>query len=242
MGEVGDSIINALKKRTTSVAFGTYFFFWTSFHWQGVYAALFVSEDKIYDKFHLLKNEYLASYFFNFDKWTDILGYLIPLTLTLLFIWPIPKYILIHLYRIEQEHKTERLREKFKQEKLRREFEIKEIEQESEKVKAKTRLVTTRQKAEKVDPSIVWDEDYKKFRQDPAFKGFRQILEAVYEHGGATYIKQNLLAGENGFEVNGGNLMVADTLGLIDMTGKQVIRLTDKGKHFAKLYPHYASR
>lgn len=184
MGEVGDSIINALKKRTTSVAFGTYIFFWISSHWQGVYTALFVSEDKIYDKFDLLKNEYLTRYFFNLDSWTDILGYLMPLVLTLLFIWPLPKYILIHLYRIEQEHKTERLRVKFNQEKIRRDFEIKKIEQESEKVKAKTELVTTKKKAEKVDITILWEEDYKKFEKDPAFKGFAQILAAVYEHEG----------------------------------------------------------
>jgi hypothetical protein len=60
--------------------------------------------------------------------------------------------------------------------------------------------------------------------------------------GNATYIKDDPLVGVPGFEVAGGNLMVADTLGLIDMPGRQTIKLTDKGKHFAKRYPHYASR
>lgn len=253
MNELGNSVIDVIKKRTTSIAFGTYVFFWATFHWQGIYTTLFVSEDKIYTKYHLLKNEYVSRYFFGYIgntehthplmiiDWKYILAFLIPLALTLIFVWPLPKFALIHLYRIEQEHKTQRLSTKYVEEKKRRAFEIASIEQEAKKVEATTTLTTTRKEAERVDPSIIWKEEYEQFKMDPAFSSFTNILESVYEHNGSIRITDQY--DNTIFEIAGGALMIADTNDLVKIdNGNNKISLTDKGKYFAKNYPYYASR
>lgn len=245
MSELSESIVAAFRKKTTSAAVGTYLFFWASLHWQGLYAALFVSEGEIWHKYGLLKNEYLNRYFFGIHgltDWNGYLGYLIPLVLTVLFIWPLPKFVLIWFYQLEQEHKTDRLRIKYREEQKRKSFEITAIRKEEARITAKTSLAKKRNTAAKTDPKIVWDTEYQAFEKDPAFKSFTYILQAIYEHNGRTRVSDPIYNSVE-FEVPGAALYLADTLGLITIAATNgAIRLTDKGKYFASKYPHYANR
>lgn len=63
MGEITSTIAEVIRNRATSTTLVTYSFFWLGWHWQGVYTTLFTSENKIYEKFGLLKNEYINHYF-----------------------------------------------------------------------------------------------------------------------------------------------------------------------------------
>jgi hypothetical protein len=240
MDELGHSLLDVLKKRTTSTFFGTYIFFWVSLHWQGVYTTLFTSQDLIYKKYGVLKNEYVNVYFFGIHNWGDFFfSAFTPLLLTFLFIWPIPKYVLILLYQIEQEHKTERLRVKHTEEIKRQEFKIEKIESEAQRVAAETVLSVERKKAEEINPRKAWEEEYKEFQKDPAFQQFSALINAYYEHSGhAKYYYNESKSMWTDPHVPSGILAIADSNGLISIDNKtNTFELTDKGRYFVKRFP-----
>lgn len=67
MSELTDSIGEAIRKRVVSATLAIYLFFWCIFHWEALYTTFFTSQDIIYEKFGMLKNEYINHYFFNWD-------------------------------------------------------------------------------------------------------------------------------------------------------------------------------
>ncbi len=242
MSDLGQSIVDVIKKRTSSVAFGTYIFFWATYHWQGLYTTFFVSSEQIATKFHgMLKNEYVNQYFFGRNGWNDLswwAGLLVPLLLTYIFIyWPLPQYVLIKIYRREQEHKTERFKIKIAEEQKRKEYETESVRSgtalQAQQITAKTNLARKRKTAAKTDPKILWDEEYQELKRSGSMTALRDVLGAVYEHqgqvrsvGGTVY-------------VDGSSLRVADTRGLITIIDNgRMIQLTEKGKYFASKYPN----
>jgi len=248
MGEITTAIAEAIRNRATSTTLVTYSFFWAAWHWQGVYVALFTNETQILEKLGYLKNEYLNTYFFGWHGWDTVIGLLVPLALTILFIWPFQKYVLIHAYSVEQKARAERkkvrlnadrLVEKYKADLLNNES--RKINAQSKKVAAEAKLSQTRKRAAKTDPAILWDQDYEAFKKTGFYDIFSRIREAVYEHNGLTFIS----AYDNGgstFEVGSPLLAYSDTEGLIQLSQKdRRISLTDKGKHFIKRYQQEVS-
>jgi hypothetical protein len=237
MSELSDSLADIIKKRTTSAVFGTYVFFWASFHWQGIYATLFTSEDLIHEKFGLMKNEYINQYFFGWHGWSSLWGYLIPFILTLLFIWPIPQVALIHIYRLEQRHKVARRRVKIEEE------ESLQVEKESLAKQTKKTLVAElavedkKQEAAKKDPKILWRQEFNNFKKTNDYSSFSEILRAVYTHGGDTYVSGMYSGSSPIFQLNPQALKMADVKGLITISSSgSKVKLTEKGKFFASLY------
>jgi len=86
MGDITGAIAEAIRNRAASTALVSYSFFWFAWHWEGITALLFTSEDRIYQKFGLLKNEYLRQYFFGWHTWQSLRGLLGPLLLTTFYI------------------------------------------------------------------------------------------------------------------------------------------------------------
>lgn len=242
-----ESIIEFIKNRTTSAAYGTYFFFWSAFHWQGLYTSAFTSEELIYEKLGLLKNEYVNQYFFGWHGWSSFWGYFSPLMLTVVFVWLVPRFVLVHAYRVEQEHKTARKNIKATEEQKRQAYQAfldkKVSAQEEKRVVARTKLSTAQKAAKKVDPTILWDSEYNEFASEPNFNEFVFILQSVYEHDGRTRAQADGY-GDYRFRLGGSALKLADTYGLITITsekGDTRIKLTEKGKYFAKKFPDYKS-
>jgi hypothetical protein len=66
MDKFGVSILEAMKKRVVSTTLVTYTSFWILMHGQGVYTTFFVSQDMIYQKYRLLKSEYVYQHFFGY--------------------------------------------------------------------------------------------------------------------------------------------------------------------------------
>lgn len=243
MGEITTAIAEAIRNRATSTTLVTYSFFWMAWHWQGVYAALFTDEGQIYEKLGFLKNEYLNSYFFGWHGWDTVVGLLVPFVLTILFIWPFQKYVLIHAYSVEQKARAERKKVRLQAD---RQVEIykadllvkesRKINAQSKKVAAEAKLSATKKRAAKTDPTILWDQDYEVFKKSSFYDIFSRIREAVYEHNGNTYVSKYNNNGST-FEVGSQLLAYADTEGLIQISQKEGrISLTDKGKHFIKRY------
>lgn len=243
MSDISTAIAEAIRNRATSTTLVTYSFFWLAWHWQGLEVLLFTDETKIYEKFGYLKNEYLNVYFFGWHGWETIIGILAPLILTVMFIWPFQKFVLIHAYSLEQTARVERKKVKLRSE---RNIEIykaallaqesKKINAQSKKVEAEVKLSETRKRAARTDPTIIWAEDYERFRRSNFYKDFKDIREAVYEHSGRMYVGAYENEGR-AFNLSSSLLAYADTEGLIVIDQKsRLISLTDKGKYFIKLY------
>lgn len=243
MGDISSAVAEAIRNRATSTSLVTYSFFWLAWHWQGVYAALFTSEDKIYEKIGLLKNEYLRTYFFGWHGWDTLVGFIVPLLLTILFIWPLQELVLIHAYKKEQNARSERKKVRLQAEKKLEEYraellinESKKIDAQAKKVDAATKLTKTKQKAASTDPAIIWNDDYEIFKKSKYFTGFKLLREAVYEHNGSIYVSAYNNRGRE-FRVPSTLLAYADSEGLIKINQtSETVTLTSKGKHFIKRY------
>jgi len=154
----------------------------------------------------------------------------------------VQKYVLPYTYQLEQESKTARKKIRLNQQ---REVEIYKadllntesikIEAETKKVEAEKELSQTKQRAAKADPTILWDEDYERFKKTRFFGSFGYIREAVYEHNG----RHELSEYRDGikFKVGSELLAYADTEELIVINqSSDTISLTTKGKYFVKRY------
>lgn len=242
MGEIASAVAESIRNRATSITLVTYTFFWSAWHWQGLYTTLFTSQDMIYKKFGLLKNEYAEKYFFGWHSWSSVWGLVVPATETFIFIWALQKWVLVPMYGIEQDNRTRRRLIKLAENKkiqdakarLAKE-ETKKTVAETRKVVAKTTLQRRKKEAEKVDPKIVWDDEFVKFKGSRDYGLFSQILRCVYQYSGNTKVAADY--DEFEFELSPRSMMMADTRGLITIASSgNKIALTDKGKYFASLY------
>jgi hypothetical protein len=236
MGELSSSIAEAFRKRAVSSAFGTYLFFWVSVHWQGIYVTLFTGEDLIYKQHRLLKNEYVNQYFFGWHGWKSILEYILPLLFTALFIWILPKYILIHAYRQEQRHKVAKRKVKIEEEEL---IELKKEDlaiQERKTLEAEVVTAKKKQQVAKADPRIIWEREFRSFKLlNKEYAMFSEILRAIYEHNGVKQVEDGY--GNIVFRVSPQSMRTSDVMGLIVISDSgHKLSLTEKGKFFASRY------
>ncbi len=232
MSELADSIGEAVRKRVVSATLATYLFFWCVFHWEAIYTTLFTSQDIIYQKFGMLKNEYIDHYFFSWDGWITIFKYIIPAILTFIFIWLVPKYILIHAYRQEQRHKVDRRRVKLEEEEN---LEAKKEQlaiQSKKTLKAEIDTSKTEQKAASQDPTIIWQREYDKFKKSGLANILPDIAEAVYRGDGLVRKHYDEDASEwIGINLSKDAIAISHTNDLI-VINNGIISLTEKGKYF----------
>lgn len=236
MGELSSSIAEAIRKRAVSSTLGTYLLFWCAVHWQGIYTTLFTSEDLIFKKYSVLKNEYVSDKFFSLNDWDSlVIGLALPLFATYVFIWLAPHYVLIHAYRQEQKHKVDRRRVKLEEERKLEKEEEKLSKQEIRTLNAKQAQNRKRVQVAKSNPSVLWEEEFKAFKESDDYKTFKDVLTSVYRYRGQVevYDDYNNLV----FDLSPQALRIADVKGLIQTTSSgTIIQLTEKGKFFADKY------
>lgn len=260
MEKMDSTIAEFIRTRLSSAAVGMYGFFWLLVHAQGVYTTFFVSQDLIYKKYGLLKNEYVYKYFFGchavtlfgfdhnkhhvyFIDWHFIWGLILPAILTYTYIWLLPKHVLIRAYEEEQQHKTAKKKIKFKQEQAISRFETEATEKKTDAVEAEITLAQNEialakkeLEAAELNPEIAWSKDFDEFKNDPAYNSFSMIINAVYEYSGRT--KRYVDNGKwSGVDMPAGVLALADSNGLIILDNNtDTLMLTDKGKYFVRRY------
>lgn len=231
--EFMQSVNDTIKKRTASPVYGTYIIYWVIFHWQLIYTAFFVSEDKIWASSGLLRNEYLYKTFFNYNNLSFYLYWILPAILTFLTIWYFPVWFGIAAFSKDEEFRIKKRKIRIQKNK---ELEVEETKLEEKNVE---RLETVEKKVKKekdikfLDPTIEWQKDYEKFKQTKFFKSFNFIIESIYKQNG--WIKKNV--GYNVFQIPQDLLAYAHTNNLVKFINKsEQIELTDKGKFFVKNY------
>lgn len=228
-----DAIFEYARKRAVSTILVSYTVFWAIFHWQGIYATVFIDQNIIYKQHGLLKNEYVNKYFFGFD-WSNILtihnldillGWIIPAGLAYFYIWWLPKFVINPAYKREIGYKEQRKIEKTKSEKRIQDEERKLIEKQTATEEAKIELAD-----KKAEVSAGWERDYQDFiTNEKAVSSFNELLRIVYN-------RNSIGQTESVSKMDPDSLMMVEALDLIDATRSSSIRLTDKGKYFARRY------
>lgn len=239
-----NAIFEYVRKRAASTILVSYTVFWAIFHWQGIYATIFVDQDIIYKQHGLLKNEYVNKYFFGLN-WSNILtihnleillGWIIPAGLAYFYIWWLPRLVINPAYKREINYKKDRELEKLKAEKKRQDEERKLIEKQTATEEAKIELADKKAEVSEKDPYIAWRQQYDQFIIDrKAVKSLDSLLNRVYGSDGEIYdydIEGNVEGGMSPSE-----LLQVDLWGLATINNNNSsIRLTDKGKYFTRLY------
>lgn len=232
--ELIQSLINRIRDRATSPLYGTFIISWLVIHWDFIYTAFFVSEDKIWNATHQLKNDYLITTYFDVSEPWFYVRFAMPLLLTVLIIWVFPKIITIPAFAKEEKDRAQkrRIRSQIKREAEQENLAFEKIK--LEKLKTIELSAQTEKAVEATDPTKLWEADYQEFRESRFYSHFNEIVEAIYAHQG--YIQANT-GSMSSFRVSKEILSYAHTNGLVEFgKDKRSIEWTEKGKYFAKKF------
>ncbi len=230
--EVVDSAKEAIRNRMVSPLYGTFIVSWLIFHWQFVYTAFFVSQDKIFQATGLLKNEYLQAVYFDFTDFIFYLLWILPVALTYLIIWHFPKWISIPAFKRDLEYRTTKKKLEIASQKELEQKKVEELVVATERVKKEKEVRQTEKEIERIDPTLQWKEEYELFRKSIFHHKFKDILKAVYKHSGNIKVFSDW---GNQFELPQDILVYSHTNDLVNLDkSKEKIELTEKGKYFVK--------
>ncbi|MBQ6461187.1 hypothetical protein IJJ36_02000 [Candidatus Saccharibacteria bacterium] len=218
-----------LNKKASSTLIFVFIVFWIICHSQGFATMFFTDQNLIYQKYGMLKNEYLNQYFFgnicDYDFWVRTL---LPFFLTWFYIWIMPKLIINRAYKKQINDKIDReiIKEEAQQKLIKEQKETtkEEIAIKKEQVK----LAEENKKLEDKTPEKVWKKEYEEFTKKENYGSvLSQLKNVIYGHQG--YIRPDRITSEN--------LMSCDTNGLININGNtSTCSITDKGKYFLKQF------
>jgi len=235
-----NSIISYFKTRAASAFIGAYVVFWLIYHWQFLVALLFVSQEFIYEKFGMLKNEYIDRYLLGLGQGIEyfLLGFIVPLLLTVGFIWILPKLILIHSYRAEIRHKTNLYIAKDEEER-RRDSILNELNKQE--IREEKQVAIEVNKLAKVNPQLATEQKYKKeFQKFANYPNNLLALEAisktVYNHNGNIGDYTDIDGMYKSNNVSRDLIAIAHVNDLVEFKGlgNNSITLTKKGKEFLR--------
>jgi len=230
-----DSIIEFLKKRATSTFLISYTVFWLMYHWEGIVTLFTTNQDYIMTQYGMLKNEYLAKYFFGLirlEEWDwgifiwKALGYLVPAVLAYIYVWWLPKWVLNPSYRKEVNYKIDRRI-------IKNEAEKRLNESETQKVESKIELLQKQEEAHDMSPDDDWEIDFEKcisLNRDLCMQSLEGLKEVIYNNSG--WLTYNT----DGRKMSSDELMFCHAYDLIEFEDddKRRIYITDKGKYFLK--------
>lgn len=227
--ELTESTQVMIEERLSSPFYGFFALSWFIINWDFVYSVFFIDQAKIYEKFGLLRNEYIFQHILpslHGKEW--FLHFLIePFLLTFLFFWIAP-YITRPFYKKyidnqKQLKKIELLANKMV------------VIEKTELIKAEVQEAEAMKVAEDVSPEIIWQREFDKFRKTLYFSGFREIRDCIYKYGGKVLVRGEYPYSEPEFQINTDLLAYVDSNNLINTRG-DTISLTDKGKYFMKQF------
>ncbi|MBI2030928.1 hypothetical protein HYT05_04870 [Candidatus Kaiserbacteria bacterium] len=230
--EITDSVKEALKKRLVTPLYGVFVLSWLFFHWRFVFAAFFVSEDKIFEATGLLKDEYLQAVYFNTSDPAFYILWVFPFLFTYLIIWHFPWWVSIPAFKQDLEYRTVKRKLEIASQKELEQKKVEELVVVTERVKKEKEVKQAEKEVERIDPTSQWREEYDGFSKSIFFHKFRDILNAIYKHNGNIKVVDQW---ETVFEIPQDILVYSHTNDLVNLdktTSK--IELTEKGRFFVK--------
>lgn len=238
--EITDSVRGTLEKRMHSPLYGVYILAWVAYHWEVFYAAFFVDQGFVYAKYHQLRNEYLASTFLNYRSLSFYLGWVIPVIVTYLVIWQFPRFIGLPAFRKDEQYKNAKKTIALHEAAKIQVEETKLEEKSTAKLEASVKRVKKKRDLEEVDPTVIWKDEFDRFRGTNIYADFQQVIDSIYDHSGNVKMGYNSYSQSYEFEVPQTILVYSDTNGLVELSyadntnGR--IKLTDKGKYFVNQF------
>ena len=241
MSEFFKSFAEWLEKRSTTSIISTFGIFWIIVHWQVMYVTLFVSEQRVFEKFGLLKNEYVNKYFLQINGWDDLSYYVnfaLPFILTFLFIWVLPNLLFLRAFAEERDFKVKkRLRViddtiEIEQHKLNL------AKQSTETRKEDKKAVLAEKDIEKLDPQKANEEAFDAFSQSSFFRGTMQaVTAAIYEHFGNISSYEDSNGNWIQYSMDRAALARAHSNGIVNFDkARESIELTEKGRYFVSRF------
>lgn len=237
MGEITVSIADYMKRRTASVALRSLLAFFALWHWQVFYVTFFVDQRQIFEKFGLLRNEYLSFYFIGKEHAIfHAMGFGFAVVMTFIFCILLPKFVLRYAYKYEQKHKNDRRLIRLEEEaniKTREKdllAKILEVHRKENEIAEKEQKIWKGQ-------ALEWEKEYSDFmKRKGAAIAIKEVVDCVYANSGRIVAFTN--SGQRK-AVGPISLKLADTYRLIQIDDEQgKISLTDKGVFFAKLFDY----
>ncbi len=228
--EMVSGVRDMLNERMGSAMYGTFAISWCLTNWKALFITFFVSQQEIYEKTLLLKNEYLLSLYPLQDK-TDILFFalkifIIPSALSYIFIWQLPKLEFI-FFRQHYSNKINKEEEVYKQQKKLLNLEKKLLEDKEKNVELEKNIQVEMTDEQK------WNIEYEDSKKDEDFKeSLRFLQESIYGHHGwyenITMFNYQLDKSQY--------IAILDVNGLITFSSnnRNQIIATEKGKYFLK--------
>lgn len=226
-----------LAGRAKTHIYSVFIFWLLILHVNIIFSTLFLDQKLIFEKTHLLKDEYIHNHYFAFSEWwmlllVEITKIVAAVVATYLTIWIAPRYILARSYRRELEDEYDRKKEKLKKEN--------ELEREKKKlageqlntVKVQEQVISQQEQLESKEKRT-WEKEYETFKESRMFGEFHKIQESVYRHDGK--IRLTSARGDILFDIRGEVVAYGDTNGLLSLVDGR-IALTEKGKYFMKRY------
>ena len=220
-----------LNKKASSTIIIVFVAFWVICHAQGFATIFFTDQNLIFQKYGLLKNEYLRQYFFgnicDVDFWVRAI---MPFFLTWFYIWIMPKLIINRAYKKQINDKVDReiIKEEAQQKLIKKQKETtkEEIAIKKEQVK----LAEENKKLENKTPERIWDKEYEEFTEIPDYSDIlSQLQDVIYKHQG--FIRGSYA----NVYITSEALMACDTNSLITIDGNTCL-ISDKGRYFLKRF------
>lgn len=233
-------IINEyLAGRVKTRVYGIFILWLSIFHAHIIFTALFVSQELIFEKYQMLKGEYIMHHYFNFSDsrfWIyELIVIAVSVALTWLMIWVLPSTLIKNAY--DQESTDEYAR---RETKLKKELALQQLKEDI----AQTRLSQVSKeeqavnKKDKLDnkESVEWDKEYRRFRSTRMFENLDQVVTALAKYGGRTRSHDFDGRLEFGMDDNLKTYLYAN--GLLEFVDKEknAFDLTPKGKYFVMNY------
>ncbi len=215
-------ITDYLKEKTHSTAIVSLIFFYVLCNCRWIFASLFTDQALVFEKYGLLKNEYIFQYFIELHPdsimfW--ICSIFAPIILTIIYIWCVPRVFINPAYKRQLLYQNERRIFKIEEEKK-----IANIE--NSVADAKIELEEKKNILSEKNPGIVLDEEYSSFQSN------RNWIIALNELKRIMYEQHGVIEDDSNADL----LMMLDVNGLIEPMGvmDESINITEKGKWFLR--------
>jgi len=221
-----------LNKKASSTLIFVFVVFWIICHSQGFTTMFFTDQNLIFEKYGMLKNEYLNQYFFgNFHDYEFWIRALLPFLLTAFYIWAMPQLIINRAYKKQINDRVAREIIKAEAQKKLIEKQKETAKEEIAATKEQVKLAKENKKLENETPEKVWDKEYEEFTKISNYGNILyQLQDSIYQHQGAIRNYH-----DDDVYMTSEVLMVCDTNNLITINGDRCL-ITDKGRYFLRRF------
>jgi hypothetical protein len=216
-----------LKERANSTVLISLFFFFVLCNCRWIFASLFTNQDLIFEKYRLLKNEYIYQNFEELHPGSFLFWFstIMPFILTYLYVWWVPKFFINPAYKKQIIYKNERRKFKIEEENKLLSLKSDSIKEESKNTEAMIQLESKRNELNDMNPEKILDEEYRLFQKN------RDWAVAL------SYLR-DIVYGNYGYVIGGKKdssiLMLLDVNELVEYISNDSIVATEKGKAFLK--------